>query len=96
MKKLYFLFIILFFYTNSQIKNNPISLIQDESPFVLSSADDYYYIIAKGKCLKIEKESGNITETQNQNVFDTSDYLLFSDNSNNNYLYYQYNYIYIF
>ena len=92
MKKLYFLFIILFFYTNSQIKNNPISLIQDESPFVLSSTDDYYYIIAKGKCLKIEKESGNIKETQNQNIFDTSDYLLFSDNSNNNYLYYQYNY----
>ena len=92
MKRLYFLFINLFFRINSQIKNNPISLIQDECPFVLSSTDDYYYIIGKKKCLKIQKEFENITDIKNQDIFESSDYFFFTDYSNNNYLYYQNNY----
>ena len=88
MKRFNFLFIILFIHVNSQIKNNPISLGVGQYPFVLSSSDDYYYVITKENCWKILKEYGNITNTQTQNVFSSSEYIYVTDNSNNNYLYF--------
>ena len=89
MKRLHFLFIILFIHINSQIKNNPISLGEGHYPFVLSSSDDYYYVITKEKCWKILKEYGNIANNKNQNEFSSSEYVYVTDNSNNNYLYFQ-------
>ena len=58
MKKFYFLFVILFIQNNSQIKQNPIFLVESIEPFVLSTNDNYYYVITLGKNLKINKESG--------------------------------------
>ena len=93
MKNLYFLFIILFIQTNSQTrKNNPKYLIERKYPFVLSTIDNYYYVITKGKCLKIQKESGSIIDTKDKDVFTSSDYVYFTDNSNNNYLYFDHKY----
>ena len=93
MKNLYFLFIILFIHTNSQIRKiNPKYLIERKYPFVLSTIDEYYYVITKGKCLKIQKESGYIIDTKDKDVFTSSDYVYFTDNSNNNYLYFNHKY----
>ena len=93
MKNLYFLFIILFIKNNLQTrKNNPKYLIERKYPFVLSTIDEYYYVITKGKCLKIQKESGYIIDTKDKDVFTSSDYVYFTDNSNNNYLYFDHKY----
>ena len=92
MENFYFLFIILFLQTNSQQKINPIHLIENEYPFVLSSTDDYYYVITKGKSLKIQKESGKIIDLRDQNIFNSQDYVYITDNLNNNFLYYQHKY----
>ena len=92
MENFYFLFIILFLQTNSQQKINPIHLIENKYPFVLSSTDDYYYVITKGKSLKIQKESGNIIDLRDQNIFNSQDYVYITDNLNNNFLYYQHKY----
>ena len=93
MKKLYFfIFIFLFTRINLKIKENPIFLVEAENPFVLSTNDDYYYVMTKGKSLKIEKESGviiNITDNQ----FSSSEiFFNIIEYSNNNYIN---NYIYI-
>jgi len=93
MKKLYFfIFIFLFTRINLKIKENPIILVEAENPFVLSTNDDYYYVMTKGKSLKIEKESGviiNITDNQ----FSSSEiFFNIIEYSNNNYIN---NYIYI-
>ena len=92
MTKLDFLFIILFIHTNSQIKNKPIFLSEDEYPFVLSTRDNYYYVITNKYCLKIQKDSGIKENTTDQNLFSSSDYVYITNNSDNNYLYYDYSY----
>ena len=86
MVKLFFLFIALFFQTNSQINENPKILAEVPYPIVLSANEsNFYYIIAEGKSMKIEKESGNILE-MSDNEFNMLNYLYIVDNSNNNYL----------
>ena len=63
MKKYYLLvFIQLLFQTltNQQIKQNPILLGNTLNPFVLSTTDDYFYVITEGTSFKINKESGNL------------------------------------
>ena len=58
--KILVIIIILFIQTNSQIKQNPILLInsiEPIDPLVLSSKDQYYYIITSGKDLQIEKDN---------------------------------------
>ena len=93
MENIYFLLLILFIQTISQvnirIKDNPIFLTVHENPFVLSTTDDpdYYYVITKGINLKINKKSGDICN-QSDNSFTSSNYIYFFDNSNNNYIYY--------
>ena len=87
MKKLYFLIVVLFIKINSQIKENPIFLVQSIDPFVLSTNDDYFYLITLGKNLKIKKESGNIVNiTDNYAI--RINYIFVADNSYNNYVYY--------
>ena len=89
MKKFCFLLVILFdkTITNIQIKKNPITLTNNENPFVLSTPDDdYYYVITKGKDLKINKESGDI-DTIKVNSLTDSDYFYIFENSNNHYVY---------
>ena len=93
MKNFYFLFIVLFIrtHTNIQIKENPIFLVKSKAPFVLSTTDNYYYVITKDKSLKINKESGNI-ENEKSNSFTTFNYMYIFDNSNNNYMRYSNDY----
>ena len=95
--KILVIIIILFIQTNSQIKQNPILLINSTEPIdplVLSSKDQYYYIITSGQDLKIEKESGNIISSANNN-FKTSNFLNYLENIDNNYIYNITNYFYI-
>ena len=90
MKIFHFLFIALFIQSlnnNIQIKENPIFLTNSKYPFVISTTDNYYYVITKGKSLKINKESGNIEKT-NDNILTSYIYIYIFDNSNNNYIYY--------
>ena len=68
MEKLYFIFLFIFAQINSQIKENPIFLIEDKNPFVLSTID-YYYVMTEQTYLKIKIDSGNIEKTIN-NTFD--------------------------
>ena len=86
MGKLYFLFITLFIQSFSQIKQNPIFLVESIYPFVLSTNDNYYYVITMGKNLKIIKESG-IIEDNSDNGAIRENYIFISDNSNNNWIY---------
>ena len=88
--KILFIIIIFFVQTNSQIKQNPILLINSTEPIdplVLSSKDEYYYIITSGQDLKIEKDSGNIISSANNNNFKTSNFVNYIENINNNYIY---------
>ena len=84
MKKLYFLIVVLFIKINSQIKENPIFLVASKNPFVLSTNDDYFYLITIGKNVKIQKESGIIIENTDNDAIRT-DYIFIADNS---YIYY--------
>ena len=85
MVKIFFLFIALFIQT-TQINENPKILAEVPYPIVLSTNEsNFYYIIAEGKSMKIEKESGNILE-MSENEFNMLNYLYIVDNSNNNYL----------
>ena len=87
MKELYsFLFFVFFIRINSQIKENPIFLVEAENIFVLSTNDDYYYVLTTNKDFKIKKESGDI-ETISNNTFNISDYKYLEDKAYNNYLY---------
>ena len=87
MKTFYiFLFITFFIRTNSQIKENPIFLVEDSNIFVLSSKDDYYYGLTPKKSFKIKKES-EVIENNKNNPFTISDYIYFVDNEYNNYLF---------
>ena len=87
MKKFYFLLILLFLKSSLQIKQNPIYLVDRKNPFVLSSNDNYYYVITIGNNLKINQESGNM-ENNTDNYADEESYIFIADNSYNNYLYY--------
>ena len=81
--KILIIIIIFFVQTNSQIKQNPILLINSTEPIdplVLSSKDEYYYIITSGKDLQIEKESGNIISSFDNNI-KTSNYVNYVDNA---------------
>ena len=91
MEKLYFLFITLFIQSFSQIKQNPIFLVESVDPFVLSTNDNYYYVITLGKNLKIIKESG-IIEDNSDNGAVRADYSFISDNSYNNWIYFSNSY----
>ena len=91
MGKLYFLFITLFIQSFSQIKQNPIFLVESVNPFVLSTNDNYYYVITLGKNLKIIKESG-IIEDKSDNGAVRADYSFISDNSYNNWIYFSNSY----
>jgi len=94
MEKKFFLFIVFFIRINSQIKENPIFLVNASNPFVLSTNDDYYYAITAGKSLKINKEFGNI-ENITINNFTNSNYIYIVDDIYNNYIYYSNKYYHI-
>ena len=88
MEKLYFLFLLIFVQINSQIKENPILLIDGKNPFVLSTNDDdYYYVMAHKKYLKINKDTGML-ESVMDSILDESEYYFYiSDNLYQNYLF---------
>ena len=86
---LFLLLKIIIIKTNSIIKENPISLVNEENYFVLNSTDDYYYVITYETSLKIEKESGNIISIYYKNNFDKLNYIYIEDKSGNNFLYFE-------
>jgi len=89
MEKIYFMFLFLLFGINSQIKENPIYLIDNINPFVLSTNDNgnYYYVITKGKSLKINKESGTIEHSEENFLDHANNYFFITDKSYNNYIF---------
>ena len=89
MKNFCFLLVILCFRTtiNIPIKENPIFLTNNSYPFVLSTIDDCFYVITKGKDFKIDKISGDIYNIS-ENILDSQNYIYIFDNSNNNYIFY--------
>ena len=86
---LFLLLKIIIIKTNSIIKENPISLVNEENYFVLNSTDDYYYVITYETSLKIEKESGNIISIYYEYNFDKLNYIYIEDKSGNNFLYFE-------
>ena len=86
MKNFPFLFLVLLSQipTILLIIENPIFLINAKNPFVLSTDDEFYYVITKGFNLKINKESEH--KVTSENSF-TGNYLYIFDNSVNNYIY---------
>jgi len=79
MIKYFFLLLIVINKTNLEKNINPIILIEDSYPFILSSDDeDYYYIICSENNLKINKESGTI-ENKNNNDLNLSTFIFISD-----------------
>ena len=86
MKKFYFMFIFFLINSNSQIIENPKLLVKSKYPHVLYSNDEYYYLITVGKSLKINKESG-IMEATNDNNEIKEFCIHYTDNSNNNFLF---------
>ena len=92
---LFLLLKIIIIKTNSIIKENPISLVNEENYFVLNSTDDYYYVITYETSLKIEKESGNIISIYYEYNFDKLNYIYIEDKSGNNFLYFEKHYYYI-
>ena len=88
MKKLFVLLVILFTQTKQQIKENPLFLVESKNPFLLSTNDDYFYLITIGKNLKIEKDSGNIEDNTENNILTEDDYIFIADYLYNNYIYF--------
>ena len=86
MKKSYFYFILLFIHTNLQIKNKQKLIAESAYPFVLSTTNDYYYVITNSNYFKIQKESGNVGNIGTQSLFSSSNYVFITDNLNKNYL----------
>ena len=85
MEKLFFLFITFFIRIYSNIKNNPIFLVEGKYPIVLSTTnDDYYYVITDKTSLKIEKRSGKISNETKEVIHTSSDSLFITDNLKNN------------
>ena len=77
------------------MNENPIKLIEDSYPFILAFEDEeHYYLITSSNNLKIEKESGNITNRYN-NELNLSNFIYISDKLCNNYIYVSNNYYYI-
>ena len=77
-----------YFLINSQINQNPILLVNESYPFLLTINDnDYYYLLCSSKILKIEKISGNIINSQNFTEY-SSDSIYAGDNLNNNYIFF--------
>ena len=70
------------------IIKNPIYLAKESNPFVLSTNDNYYYLITEGKSLKIKKESGEIESIVDNIKNSSNEYFYISDNSYNNYIFY--------
>ena len=89
------LFINILIQINSEIILNPIKITDDSCPFVLSSEDDYYYILTRKAIITIEKNNGNITNNKIHKISLSSDFIVFDDNSYNNYLYDNDDYFYI-
>ena len=87
MNKFFLIYFAFFIQVYSQIKINPIRLIQGKYPIVLSTSneDNYYYLISDIENLKIEKESGSIKETIDD-IHTTPNSIYFSDIRNNNYI----------
>ena len=90
----FLLLIILIIRTNPQLKENPIYLTDKQNFFVLNSTDSYYYAITSGESFKIEKESGNIINSSNNNI-NISNSILIEELSGNNYIYNSEGYYYI-
>ena len=86
MRTFLLILIILLIQNNSQIIIEPIILIESQNPFVLSSFDNYYYVITSGKSLQIEKETGNIINSESNNI--PSSFINIVTNSNDNFVYY--------
>ena len=87
MEKLFFLFITFFIRIYSNIKHNPLFLVEGKYPIVLSTTnDDYYYVITDKTSLKIEKRSGKISNETKEVIHTSSDSLFITDNLKNNYL----------
>ena len=86
MRTFLLILIILLIQNNSQIIIGPIILIESQNPFVLSSFDNYYYVITSGKSLQIEKETGNIINSESNNI--PSSFINIVTNSNDNFVYY--------
>lgn len=89
MEKLYFLFLLIFVQINSQIKENPILLIDGKNPFVLSTNDndDYYYVMTHKKYLKINKDTGMLESVMDSILNESEYYFYISDNLYKNYLF---------
>ena len=85
MENFYFLFITFFIRIYSKIKQNPIFLIEGNSPIVLSTVNDnnYYYVLTDIKSMQIEKESGKINEIK-EGIHDLSNCIYVSDNEEKN------------
>ena len=94
MVMLFLLLLILIIKTNSQLKENPIYLTDKKNFFVLDSTDSYYYVITSGESFKIEKESGNIINSSDNNI-NISNSIFIEDLSGNNYIYNSDEYYYI-
>ena len=88
MEKCYFLVVFIFSHINSIIIKNPIYLAKESNPFVLSTNDNYYYLITEGKSLKIKKESGEIESIVDNIKNSSNEYFYISYNSYNNYIFY--------
>ena len=81
-----FLLLLLYIQENPQIIDNPRFLNNKPYPFVLSSNNDYYYVVTSGEILTIEKESGNIIVRKNEITY-TENFKNIADGSYNNYIY---------
>ena len=76
-----FLFINILIQIYSEIILNPIKITDDSCPFVLSSEDDYYYILTRKTIITIEKNNGNITNNKIHKISLSSDFIVFDDKS---------------
>ena len=96
MEKLYFLFLLILVQINSQIKENPIILIEEKNPVVLSTIDDdYYYVMAERNYIKIEKDSGSLEDIMSSLIDESENYFYFTDNLYRNYLFHSEKYFLI-
>ena len=96
MENFYFLFFVFFTEIYSQIKDgikfNPIFIDNGGYPIVLSTLDNdtYYYVLTEKKDLKIEKETGNVCDS-NDAILISSNNIYITDKSNKNYILYNTN-----
>ena len=87
MENLYIILFTFFIVIYSKIKDNPIFLVNGGYPIVLSTEDDdYYYVITENIDLKIEKESGEIVETNNTIKTEISGLYIIDNSNHKNYI----------